>query len=235
MKNISDKLQKIFVKTKNGQKEFIVFKKTLYPFKILKGESYPIFNFITKPKNIFDIGANIGAASFFFAEHYPESKIYSFEPARDLMPILQKNLNDYKNVSIIYKAVKDINDKKSKLFIDSHNYDGSSLHSEYINSNDLNVNNFEIVETINIADFCLENKIKEIDILKIDAEGSEYDILNSLNNSITKISVIYCESHNSENYIKINNLLEKSHKIVRDYKKNNDLFETVYVRKKYYE
>ena len=37
MKNISDKLQKIFVKTKNGQKEFIVFKKTLYPFKILRG------------------------------------------------------------------------------------------------------------------------------------------------------------------------------------------------------
>ena len=151
------------------------------------------------------------------------------------MPILQKNLNGYKNVSIINKAVKDINDKKSKLFIDSHNYDGSSLHSEYINSNDLNVNNFEIVEIINIADFCLENKIKEIDILKIDAEGSEYDILYSLNNSITKISVIYCESHNSKNYLKINNLLEKSHKIIRDYKKNNDLFETVYVRKKYYE
>ena len=131
--------------------------------------------------------------------------------------------------------LKDINDKKSKLFIDFHNYDGSSLHSEYINSNDLNVNNFEIVETINITDFCLENKIKEIDILKIDAEGSEYDILYSLNNSITKISVIYCESHNSKNYLKINNLLEKSHKIIRDYKKNNDLFETIYVHKKYYE
>jgi len=235
MKKISDKLQKIFVKTKNGQKEFIVFKNTLYPFKILKGQSYPIFNFIIKPKNIFDIGANIGAASFFFAEHYPESKIYSFEPAKDLLPILRKNLNGYKNVSIIKKAVKNVNNKKSKLFIDSHNYDGSSLHSEYINKNNLNVNNFEIVETINIADFCLEKKIKEIDILKIDAEGSEQDILYSLNNNISKISVIYCESHNSKNYLKINTLLEKSHKIIKDYKKNNDLFETVYVQKKYYE
>ena len=36
--------------------------------------------------------------------------------------------------------------------------------------------------------------------------------------------MIYCESHNSKNYLKINNLLEKSHKIIRDYKKNNDLF-----------
>ena len=106
-----------------------------------------IFNFITKPKIIFDIGANIGAASFFFAEHYPESKIYSFEPARDVLPILRKNLSCYKNVLIINKAVKDVNNKKSKLFIDSHNYDGSSLHSEYINKNDLNVNNFEIVRT----------------------------------------------------------------------------------------
>ena len=76
----------------------------MYPFKILRGESYPIFNFIPKPKNIFDIGANIGAASFFFAENYPESKIYSFEPARDLMPILQKNLNSFKVNSASFSA-----------------------------------------------------------------------------------------------------------------------------------
>ena len=235
MTNISKKLKKIFVKTKKGQKEFIVFKKTLYPFKIFKGQSYPVFDFIIKPKNIFDIGANIGAASFYFAEHYPESKIYAFEPSNEILPILRKNLNSYKNVSIINKAVKDVNNKKSKLFIDSHNYDGSSLHSEYINKNNLNVNNFEIVETIDITDFCLEKKIKEIDILKIDAEGSEQDILYSLNNNISKISVIYCESHNSKNYLKINTLLEKSHKIIKDYKKNNDLFETFYVQKTYYE
>ena len=234
MVNISNKLQKIFVKTKNGQKEFFVFKKTLYPFKILNGQSYPIFNFLTKPKNIFDIGANIGAASFFFAENYPESKIYSFEPAKDLIPILKKNLNSYKNISIVNKAVKDINNKKSKLFIDSHNFDGSTLHNEHIINNNLNVNNFEIVETINIADFCLENKINQIDILKIDAEGSEYDILHSLKNNISKITIIYCESHNSKNYSKINDLLKKSHKIFRDYKKKNDLFETVYVRRNYY-
>ena len=90
MQDLSEKLQKVFVKTKKGQKEFIVFKKTLYPFKILKGESYPIFDFISKPKYIFDIGANIGAASFFFAEHYPESKIYAFEPSSTILPILRK-------------------------------------------------------------------------------------------------------------------------------------------------
>ena len=235
MQDLSEKLQKVFVKTKKGQKEFIVFKKTLYPFKILKGESYPIFDFITKPKNIFDIGANIGAASFFFAEHYPESKIYAFEPSSTILPILRKNLNKYKNVSIINKAAKDVTKKNSKLFIDSHNYDGSSLYTEYMYSNDLHINNFEIVETVNIADFCLQKKIKQIDILKIDAEGSEYDIIHSLNNSLFEISVIYCESHNPQNHIRINAFLEKTHKIVKDYQKNSKLFETVYVRKNYYE
>ena len=48
MVSISNKLQKVFVETKNGQKEFFVFKNTSYPFKILSGESYPIFNFLTK-------------------------------------------------------------------------------------------------------------------------------------------------------------------------------------------
>lgn len=234
MVSISNKLQKVFVETKNGQKEFFVFKNTSYPFKILSGESYPIFNFLTKPKYIFDIGANIGAASFFFAERYPESKIYSFEPAKDLIPILERNLNNYKNISIINKAVKNVTDKKSKLFIDSHDFDGSTLHDEHINSNNLNINHFEIVETINIADFCLENKINEIDIIKIDAEGSEYDILYSLKNIISKASVIYCESHNFKNYLKINDLLKKSHNIFRDNKKKNDLFETIYIRKNYF-
>ena len=69
MKSISDKLQKIFVKTKNGQKEFIVFKKIMYPFKILKGESCPIFDFVIKPKKIFLIQESILVQHHYFIEH----------------------------------------------------------------------------------------------------------------------------------------------------------------------
>ena len=147
----------------------------------------------------------------------------------DFVYNFNKNKFRFDNVRVDNAA-----NEKLDRFIDSHNFDGSSLHNEHIINNNLNINNFEIVETINITDFCLENKINQIDILKIDAEGSEYDILHSLKNNISKITIIYCESHNSKNYSKINDLLKKSHKIFRDYKKKNDLFETVYVRKNYY-
>ena len=56
----------------------------------------------------------------------------------------------------------------------------------------------------------------------------------SLNKNLFEISVIYYESYNPQNHIRINAFLEKTHKIVKDYQKNSKLFETVYVRKNYY-
>ena len=57
MQDLSEKLQKVFVKTKKGQKEFIVFKKTLYPFKIF----FSVY--------FFDSGVWVRTAKDFAMEH----------------------------------------------------------------------------------------------------------------------------------------------------------------------
>ena len=46
---------------------------------ILRGTTYPIIKNIDA-EVIVDLGANIGAASVFFAMNYPNSQIFSFEP-----------------------------------------------------------------------------------------------------------------------------------------------------------
>ncbi len=52
------------------------------------------------------------------------------------------------------------------------------------------------VTIINLSKIILDNKIKEIDILKIDTEGFEYNILKGIENfDFTKIKYIYIEHH----------------------------------------
>ena len=48
---------------------------------IFAGTTYPIVHFVSDVKTVLDIGANIGAASVYFAMHYPDAMIYAFEPA----------------------------------------------------------------------------------------------------------------------------------------------------------
>lgn len=231
MENLSDKLETIIVETKSKKKKFIIFKKTLYPYKILNGTSYPLPKFID-PKIIIDVGANIGAASFYFSETYPNSTIYAFEPAKDLIQILKKNLKTNNNVEIINKAVSNKNEKHSKFFIDYYNYDGSSLYKEYHQTNNLDLDKYEIVETIDLFNFCLENNIREIDILKVDAEGSEFEIIETLIKNEVDIKLLYCESHNKKNYKKISELLKDSFNIKKDLIKNNESHDTIYLSKK---
>ena len=52
------------------------------------------------------------------------------------------------------------------------------------------------VTVINLSKIILDNEIKEIDILKIDTEGFEYNILKGIENfDFTKIKYIYIEHH----------------------------------------
>ena len=48
------------VNTRSGLKKFSIFKNTLYPLKIFKGQSYPLYSKIMPPKIIFDVGAHTG-------------------------------------------------------------------------------------------------------------------------------------------------------------------------------
>jgi predicted O-methyltransferase YrrM len=58
-----------------------------------------------KPKVILDIGANIGITSLYYANKYPEAKIYSFEPVPVNYELLEKNLKEYENVKTFNVAL----------------------------------------------------------------------------------------------------------------------------------
>src|SRR5437868_4978064 len=58
-----------------------------------------------RPEVIIDLGANVGYASVLFANRFPQAKIIAVEPEDDNFIIAQKNVQSYKNISVIKGAV----------------------------------------------------------------------------------------------------------------------------------
>ena len=149
-----------------------------------------------KKCDIIDIGAHKG----FFA-HYAalncsaDSRIICLEPSKSnyTQLIENKNLNGLKNVHAINKAVLSKSGMATLHILSPAN---NSILSEYENVINKSSNSAESVEVMTISQIMDEFQLEKIDFLKMDCEGSEYDILYGLDPSIfAKIKVISLEFH----------------------------------------
>lgn len=59
----------------------------------------------TQPQIIVDAGANIGLASIYFANNYPEAKIIAIEPEQSNFELLKKNVAPYPNIIPLQAAL----------------------------------------------------------------------------------------------------------------------------------
>lgn len=140
---------------------------------------------------VVDIGASIGPFSWAISKQKP-SQIYCLEPHKELYKTLVKNLS-HSNAICINKAIGSV--------------DG--LENQYGLFNELLINtcddsNLQIVESIKFNSFIKEYNISNIDFLKLDCEGGEYNVFNEENfNWITSnIRKIVGEWHLSNDNLK---------------------------------
>jgi len=135
-----------------------------------------------RPQNIIDIGANIGIASIFFVHRFPCSRIFAFEPAEGNFSILERNTAPYDNIRVFPTALGSRDEEKDLFFSDNpKNYGGFSFFPE--GSNTVSKRRIRVRKT---AEYFREIGITQVDLLKIDTEGSEFDILTSLNPAMLK-------------------------------------------------
>ncbi len=132
----------------------------------------PYLNFSQNPI-IIDVGAHIGTFSMYSAIKFPSAKIYSFEASNDTFSLLQKNITENRlsdKIKIFHQALCG-NDGSVKLY---HNViDGNWGHTISKNVS----SSFEIVEGISMSTFVSSNKINDIDLIKFNCEGAEFDII----------------------------------------------------------
>ena len=143
------------------------------------------------PSVIIDGGANIGKYSLRANELCPNASIYAFEPVPATFAKLQENVKDFKNIIPIAKGL--YSDSCSKTI----NIFKSSTHSSLVDFKRRTrkpIDQQEI-DLIKGDDFMKEYEVAEIDFLKMDLEGADYDALLGFENSIQnkKIKAIQFE------------------------------------------
>jgi len=157
-----------------------VFNKEIYKFK----------NSSENPR-IIDCGANIGLPIAYWLKHFPHAKITAFEPDPEIYKLLQKNIKTWTSNNSIELIEAGVTAKGGDLKFYSDGADGGSIHSPVIK----NSQNEVTIKTVTLTDF-----IKEpIDFLKIDIEGAEYGVLDSVADNLNLVRNIFVEYHSFVN------------------------------------
>ena len=181
----------------NGKKDMHYILNEIFYQKVYNND----FVCVAENDIVFDIGFNYG---FFTLDAltYKPKKIIGFEPN----PKLVKLFNQLEIDSVeLHKAA--VSDKTGTTIFYENNFSGkSSIHSD-VNA-DTKLNSYEV----NIYSFNdMAEQYNVIDYLKVDCEGAEYEIFQSipkefLTNRIRKIAL---EFHHNINDIKVVKLIDK--------------------------
>lgn len=127
------------------------------------------------PISVFvDVGANTGDTAVKAREDFPQAKIYSFEPHPETFAQLNARIRDLKNIETVNLALSD-RKGNTELYV----YDRSLINSLVPDATFAVLHNEEArtieVPRDTLGNFCSENGIDEISVLKIDTEG--YDLV----------------------------------------------------------
>lgn len=137
-----------------------------------------------------DIGANIGAVSLFVdsfnkdREDDSKIKVYSVEPEPNNLYLLNKNIenNPTENITIVNNAIW----YEEKMVSISNRGGNSSIVNLEEDSSE--------VLAITLETLFLTYDIKEVDVMKIDIEGAEFDlIINTPAETLAKINRLVLE------------------------------------------
>jgi FkbM family methyltransferase len=138
------------------------------------------------PSVIFDIGANIGVFTAYAATRFPLATIYAFEPFYETYCKLVQNTSKFENVKVYNVAITGTTGKR--LLSSGQDSTAVCVITELGNA----IVNLHECESLTLKDICKSEKIQYIDFLKIDCEGSEYEILSG---DIETVGVVSGEYH----------------------------------------
>ena len=178
---VSLKNYKFPITLRSGTSDNNVFNQVIYR------EEYNI-KYKLDPKVIVDCGANIGLATVFYANKYPDATIIAIEPEAANFQLLKENTKHYKNVHCLQAGVWN---KPTHLEIIDNNYGSWGFMIEERNESTNNT-----IKATTIDEILKQFNLEEIDILKMDIEGSEREVFEKdTENWLPKVKVIVIELH----------------------------------------
>lgn len=204
LKGFPSELTGINIKGKNQSYTVRIPKAELFRIKeIFQEQGYSILKYRNHngPLNVLDIGANIGLFSIYMKLIDPDCTIYCYEPVNNTYSLLQENIKNINNIHTFHYGLFNENTTAE-----------INIHSMNTGQNSLKLKNPEHnqTETIQLRDAGEENDrlgIDNFDILKVDTEGCEVEILESLGERLSNIAYVILEYHSEEDRRRLDKLL----------------------------
>lgn len=170
---------------------------------ILGDREYRIVEDVIKKASheIIDVGAHIGVFSIYASVLNPNVKVFAYEPEEENIALLKENLKLNNIQNVVAKGVAvGAKDGSKDFFVsaDSHN------HSFFETENSVKKIKVQVWGFGKIL-----QKAEVVDFVKMDCEGAEFEILNSLSpEDFAKVKAFYIEYHEYSPEMKAEDLIK---------------------------
>ena len=132
---------------------------------------------------VIDIGGNVGAFAVHAARQARRGRVIVLEPVQDNLQLLARNVvrNHLDNITVRHAAL--VSQRKPvRIYLSNHGSGGHSVVAALVQPDA----RFEEVEGLTLPDLFREYELTGCDLLKMDCEGAEYQILQSLPASVAQ-------------------------------------------------
>ena len=150
-----------------------------------------LINFLKKGDVFFDVGAHVGYYSILASALVESSgQVHSFEPTPRTFESLKENASKKNNITVNNRAILD---KETEIEFVDYGPKHSAFNSFKARTSDelkfLDVANRIKVKAISLDNYCRDKSVSPT-FIKIDAEGAEHLILQSMQHILTDIKPI---------------------------------------------
>jgi FkbM family methyltransferase len=149
-----------------------------------------------EPEVVYDIGANIGIASLFYATRFPKARFYGFEPVPANVEVCRLNFRNLPRGEVFPWAV---GAQSGTAFFEFSQEDlrGGRLQGQAPGKNGAPRKRIE-VPVFSIADLAGQKDLPPPDFVKIDVEGAELEVLEGMGGQARNIKRLLVETHGPE-------------------------------------
>lgn len=192
------KREPLFLKLRNGITAEVpirmlhTFKESVFQEDYISGFPEAVIRSF-KQSLVVDVGANVGYFSLWWLSRFPQSKVIAVEPMPNNFALLSRNkaLNEDKDLQVLNSAM---NSQGGDLTLNFDQADSFTTSASALNDN--GGKDKISVKAITLSQLKASFNLDRIDFLKLDCEGSEYDILYHCEDKLLYgIQCIVMETH----------------------------------------
>ncbi|WP_346290812.1 FkbM family methyltransferase [Sphaerothrix gracilis] len=148
-----------------------------------------------KSNIVFDVGANCGLFSAMCFKKNANLEIHAFEPSKSLIKIIELNCKNFSKRLYLNNLALSDQEGEAVLYINKNSQQTNSLNRKSV----------EIIAELNqiieqktlcktLDQYCMENSISYIDVLKLDVQGFEKHVVDGASKMLEFTEKIFLES-----------------------------------------